>query len=554
MLAWPDLALASGASPPRASVTWSAAALIALCYYLSQSAWLAGLGFWTLYRPLVGGTLVGLVLGDPWSGARAGATINLAYLGFLATGGALPTDISLVGYLGTTLVLAGGLDERAALVISLPAGLLGYYIFQLRMRLDVAFVHWADRFAARGNARGVAWCNVVPPQALLLLLSGVPCLLGVYYGPVWLAEALAGVPRWLLDGLVLAGGMLLALGIAMNLHSRRWRVNGVYFLLGFLVVALTKAPVLACGFVALVAAVVHVRSRPQERVPEATHRGANAGGVGIVASAARRSLLRRRDLLASWLNWLFFSHANYNYERMHGTGFAHAMAPVLRRLYPRRGHLAEALQRHTVYYNAEPNLGALVNGAVVALEEARARGEQVSEKTIAATKTSLAGPISALGDTLLQGAVAPTLLSLGVGLAHEGSLMGPLLYVVLIAAVVWGLGWIVYLQGYREGGARVASLLRRARLRRVIVALEIVGSTLLGALAAAVVPMRVPLAVSVEEGFQHRRGGLGGQFAAQALALGLILTYLAGLWKGVSPRWLVIATLVLAPALHLLLG
>jgi len=358
----------------------------------------------------------------------------------------------------------------------------------------------------------------------------------------------------MLDALVLAGGMRLALGIAMNLHTRWRRVNGAYFLLGFLVVALTKAPVLACGFVALVAAVVHVRSRPQERASEATHRGANAGRVGIVASAARGSLLRRRDLLASWLNWLFFSHANYSYERMQGTGFAHAMAPVLRRLYPRRGHLAEALQRHTVYYNAEPNLGAFVNGAVVALEEAHARGEQVSEETIATTKTSLAGPISALGDTLLQGALAPMLLSLGVGLAHEGSLMGPLLYVVLTAAVVWGVGWAVYLRGYREGGARAVSLLRRARLRRVILALEIVGSTTLGALAAAVVRLRVPLAVRVEEGFLHWEGGLGGQFVAQALALGLILAYLAGLGKGVSPRWLVIATLVLAPALHLFLG
>ena len=155
---------------------------------------------------------------------------------------------------------------------------------------------------------------------------------------------------------------------------------------------------------------------------------------------------------------------------------------------------------------------------------------------------------------MLQGAVAPTLHSLGVGLAHEGSLMGPLLYVVLTAAVVWGVGWAVYLRGYREGGARAVSLLRRARLRRVILALEIVGSTTLGALAAAVVRLRVPLAVRVEEGFLHWEGGLGGQFVAQALALGLILAYLAGLGKGVSPRWLVIATLVLAPALHLFLG
>jgi len=78
---------------------------IGIIYYLGNSTWLAGVGYYTLYRPLVAGTLVGLVLGDPVQGAIMGATINLIYLGFISAGGALPGDPALAGTVGTALLL-----------------------------------------------------------------------------------------------------------------------------------------------------------------------------------------------------------------------------------------------------------------------------------------------------------------------------------------------------------------------------------------------------------------------------------------------------------------
>ena len=263
-------------------------------------------------------------------------------------------------------------------------------------------------------------------------------------------------------------------------------------------------------------------------------------------------MLRQRDLLASWVTWLFFSHACYNFERMQGTGFAHAMSPVLRRLYPQRERLARALQRHMVYYNSEPNLGALVNGIVVALEEARAQGRGVSEETIQAAKVSLMGPISGLGDTLIQGSLAPTLLSLGVGLAREGSLLGPCLYVLLIALVVWGVGWVAYLKGYREGRARVAAMLRRGVLRKVQAGVEIVGSSLLGALAAGLVQLRTPLVLRVGETALRLQEDVLDKLFPQALPLAIVLLYLVLLRRRVAPQWLVAGTFALGIGARLL--
>jgi PTS system mannose-specific IIC component len=113
---------------PTITVSPLQAVLIGLGYYLSQGPWLFGMGFFTLYRPLVAGLVVGLILGDPGKGTLIGAAINLIYLGFISAGGSIPGDPALAGWVGTTLALAGNLEYGAALALAVPIGLLGTVI------------------------------------------------------------------------------------------------------------------------------------------------------------------------------------------------------------------------------------------------------------------------------------------------------------------------------------------------------------------------------------------------------------------------------------------
>ena len=91
------------------------AIIIGLMYYASMSPWFANLGFSVLYRPLIAGTLVGIVMGRPAEGIAIGANINVLYLGWISAGGSLPGDPGLAGYLGTALVLGGGLGIDATI-------------------------------------------------------------------------------------------------------------------------------------------------------------------------------------------------------------------------------------------------------------------------------------------------------------------------------------------------------------------------------------------------------------------------------------------------------
>ena len=217
------------------------------------------------------------------------------------------------------------------------------------------------------------------------------------------------------------------------------------------------------------------------------------------SGAAREPVrLTRGDLLRSFWLWTFFSHANYNYERLHGTAFAHAMTPVIRRLYRTPEEIRAALKRHLVLFNSEPNWGGVIHGTVIAMEEQRANGAaEIDDDAINSVKTGLMGPVSGIGDTLTQGTVVPILLSVGIGLAAGGTVLGPILYFVLVMAYVLSVGYFTYMEGYRRGRGAVTGILRSGILPRVIVGAGVLGNVVLGALAAQFVSVAIAPVVFV---------------------------------------------------------
>ncbi|MGH2592061.1 MAG: PTS system mannose/fructose/sorbose family transporter subunit IID [Anaerolineae bacterium] len=200
----------------------------------------------------------------------------------------------------------------------------------------------------------------------------------------------------------------------------------------------------------------------------------------------RKGMIARGDVFASWWRWLFFSHANYNWERYQGTGFAHAMTPIIKRLYKSPEDVKAALKRHLVFFNTEPDTGGVIHGMTIALEEQRAMGNtDIDDEAITNVKTGLMGPFAGLGDTLKQGIWFSVWQSIGIGLALGGAgLLGPLVYLVAAVFYTWVFGWWVYYQGYVQGQALVTNLLRTGLLDEVRVGAAVLGAVVLGALGA----------------------------------------------------------------------
>jgi mannose/fructose/N-acetylgalactosamine-specific phosphotransferase system component IIC len=240
------------------------AALVGLGYYLSNSPWLLGIGgFFGLYRPLVAGFFVGVIFGDPVKGAEIGAAINILYLGFISAGGSIPADPSVAGWVGTALAMAGGLDAQAAIALGVAVGLLGTIIFFTRMSVDAVFAHWADARAEAGDASGVARMNWLPPQIFLFVISFFPATIAVYAGaPVvqGAIESLQANAPWVLRGFEIAGGLLPAIGLAMNMRFIFRGTVWPYFFIGYVMAAASAGGlnIVTIGVIGVALAFLHV--------------------------------------------------------------------------------------------------------------------------------------------------------------------------------------------------------------------------------------------------------------------------------------------------------
>src|SRR5512138_3162237 len=112
------------------------------------------------------------------------------------------------------------------------------------------------------------------------------------------------------------------------------------------------------------------RRRPTGSAPRRTRPPARR--ASDMTAEKPRVELTRGDVLGAFWRWTFFSHSNYNYERLQGTAFAHMMTPIIKRLYTDPEEIRAALKRHLVFFNTEPNVGSVIPGAVIAMEEQRA--------------------------------------------------------------------------------------------------------------------------------------------------------------------------------------
>jgi PTS system mannose-specific IID component len=491
------------------SLSLPQALLIGLVYFAANTSFLAGLGYFTTWRPLVNGLLVGIILGDPARGVLIGALVNVLYLGYLSVGGTLGIgDAALAGILGATIGIAVPLPDPAqraglGVLAGVLLGNLGFPLLSWRMKQDNRIVERMAQAASRADAWALVRLNVFAGQGLLFALTvptaaalawAVPALLN------WVAPI---VPPFFWRGVALAGTSLAAvLGLAL---AMRFVFNGrgvPLFFVGWLVVTaialLAGAAFNPLWLAALIVAVVLIAQLPALR-------------------RASRGWPAPSSTSTFWL-WQFFSHSSYSFERLQGSGFASAFAPTVARLYPDATARAAALQRHLTFFNVEPNWGSLLVGITLRLEEQLAKG-LIPADAIATTKQSLMGTVSGFGDTVSQGALLPMILCIGLGISlwpgqPEWAGIGVLVYLALIGPLMLLISYASFRLGYAQGREAVIALLGNARLKRGVQAAQWACAFLLGMLVARPGITSLPLL-----------NGLAQQALNAGIALVLVLLF-----------------------------
>lgn len=80
------------------TISWVQASILGIFASLSSMPGMAGstIGNYTLGRPLVGGLVCGLVLGDLKTGIAAGVAMQLVYIALVTPGGTVSADLRAV--------------------------------------------------------------------------------------------------------------------------------------------------------------------------------------------------------------------------------------------------------------------------------------------------------------------------------------------------------------------------------------------------------------------------------------------------------------------------
>ena len=227
-----------------------------------------------------------------------------------------------------------------------------------------------------------------------------------------------------------------------------------------------------------------------------------------------KKLSKKEKRNAAW-RWSFIGSNNVNYGTLQGTGYAWSMARTLRKVYPNDDDYVKAMEVEYEYFNITPYMGPLVVGADVALQEQQGTDSLEAVRSI---KTSLMGPLSGIGDSLLW-VLLPTIMgSISGYMALDGNPLGAIAWILINMLLIW-MRIKLFDIGY-ESGVRLITDMADS-LTAVTEAASVMGLTVVGSLIATVVKVYTPLEFAFGEVSLSLQEGIFNQILPAILAVAL---------------------------------
>lgn len=239
--------------------------------------------------------------------------------------------------------------------------------------------------------------------------------------------------------------------------------------------------------------------------------------------------------------------------KTHAPGFMYSILPALDRYYKDdpEGH-KEAMQRHTTWYNITQNVGTFVMGLVASMEKKNAEDPDFDSDSIVALKTSLMGPLSGIGDSIFWGVLRVIAAGIGISLASQGSIFGPLLFLIIYNVPAILTRYYLTYMGFTLGDTFIQDMYNSGSMKLLNKAASTLGLMMIGCMTATMVSFKSKLAIPIQGGKPIE-----------------IQTYLDQLWQGLVPlvvtlgcywllskkvnvNWILLGVLVLAIVLGLL--
>ena len=202
------------------------------------------LGIYT-NRAIVMAFFVGLILGDIPTALTFGALAELAYMGFgVGAGGTVPPNPVGPGIVGTIMVITlkeQGITPENALALSFPFAFAG----------NPKLAEKAIENGHYGRYKLIAHSTYIG----LAVAGFIIGILSALSRPA-LEAFVNALPKWLISGFGVAGGLIPAIGFAMILSVMLKKELTPYVILGYICVAYLELPTMAVALVGSVFALI----------------------------------------------------------------------------------------------------------------------------------------------------------------------------------------------------------------------------------------------------------------------------------------------------------
>lgn len=239
--------------------------------------------------------------------------------------------------------------------------------------------------------------------------------------------------------------------------------------------------------------------------------------------------------------------------KTHAPGFMYSILPALDRYYKDdpEGH-KEAMQRHTTWYNITQNVGTFVMGLVASMEKKNAEDPDFDSDSIVALKTSLMGPLSGIGDSIFWGVLRVIAAGIGISLASQGSIFGPLLFLIIYNVPAILTRYYLTYMGFTLGDTFIQDMYNSGSMKLLNKAASTLGLMMIGCMTATMVSFKSKLAIPIQGGKPIEIQTYLDQLWQGLVPLAVTLGCYWLLSKKVNVNWILLGVLVLAIVLGLL--
>ena len=169
---------------------------------------------------------------------------------------------------------------------------------------------------------------------------------------------------------------------------------------------------------------------------------------------------------------------SFNYERMQAAGWLYGILPGLLAIHGEDTEDLKTSMAHNLeFFNTHPFLVTFVMGIVLSLEQQKA-----DINTIRAVRVAAMGPLGGIGDAIFWFTLVPIAAGICSNMAIAGSIMGPILFLLIFNAVQFAVRFWLMNWSYKLGTSAIELL--TANAKEFTRAASLLGVFIVGALTS----------------------------------------------------------------------